>query len=210
MTYAIGRYCYKRALLTNIDICLYYYLIVIQLNVPYDVTLSAVVKRRGERKIKVKTSRGVVEGRVVGSVVCVVSSFMLAGGERRSREAHVRAPQRGVADGGGEGRRTRCRTLLPDDGVRPSVVWPRGARPPHAVLYVSLTASAPCRRRSESFAARTHTVVVVVRVVYSPPIRVNFIIPISFISPMYVCLYRPNDDKYYREATYSIQYSGAM
>jgi len=71
-----------------------------QRNVPYDVTLSAVVKRRGERKTKVKTSREVAEGRVVGSVVCVVSSFTLAGEERRSREAHVRAPQRGVVDGG--------------------------------------------------------------------------------------------------------------
>jgi len=103
-------------------------------------------------------------------------------GEAFAWGARARSPK-GGGGRGGEGRRTRCRTLLPDDGVRPSVVRPRGARPPRAVLYVSFTASAPCRRRSESFAARTHTVVVVVRVVYAPPISVNFIIPISFFFP---------------------------
>lgn len=65
------------------------------------------------------------------------------------------------------GRRTRYRTLLPGRRrVRPyAVVRPRGARPPppracYAYTARTHTASAPCRRRSESSAARTHTAVV--------------------------------------------------
>lgn len=45
------------------------------------------------------------------SADCAVSSFALTGGERRSSEAHVRAPQRGVADGGaGAGARAAARS----------------------------------------------------------------------------------------------------
>lgn len=46
--------------------------------------------------------------------------------------------------GGRGGRRTRYRTLLPDDGVRPSVFEPRGARPPPRA-YSAYTASVNTR-----------------------------------------------------------------